>query len=462
MKKLFFSILGVSFLLLNSLVVKADITLSPNTSSATWYRIKSVRAVGNGHPPYLKASTENDITLDYATTGDDAFLWCFVGTDMDVSVRIYNKLHPTKEVVVSGGAIALSSIETTSNFRIGTDGEFYGFGRLDNPGVNLTYIHVSNGGGLTFYSFDAGSRWIIEDESLPIAIDKTVVEGLITAAEIRLVTDKDIPNFETDYADAITVLEDLLSDTKTALAASGITQAAVNALVNPLKKATDMYKFTTFELPFVASASAGEGATWYYLINKRNLGTGDDAYLTYGGALSQASKDNPSKDAQLWCFVGNNVDGFAMYSKAEYASGSLNYSFSMSAGLDKWFITNRTGATNFAIFNPTTYKYDYNEFNGIHGNEKTSGVVMYNDNDGGSFWNFELVGVISNIKEAGDNSISVYSENGAICIKGYEGEAMVVSMNGSSVKIDAQTPYAINIPGVYVVVIEGQAFKVNM
>jgi hypothetical protein len=107
--------------------------------------------------------------------------------------------------------------------------------------------------------------------------------------------------------------------------------------------------------------------------------------------LRQKTKVGNGSDAQLWCFVGDNADGFLIYLKAEPTKNiGLNDLKLSTATSNQWLIARKEG--KYSFFDPNReIKTANKEAQGIHaGGGGTNGnILIYNDNNDGSKWLFE-------------------------------------------------------------------------
>jgi hypothetical protein len=116
------------------------------------------------------------------------------------------------------------------------------------------------------------------------------------------------------------------------------------------------------------------------------------------------------------------------------------------------FNFNNTGDT------PIAYKYYRIVFlaNGGHNSINFAGWQLF---EGTLFEENPDLGTA--IKEIDtDAGVIIYVQNGAIHVKGATGNVIITSMSGISRVVDARTPYYAGIKGVYIVHVNGKAYKV--
>jgi hypothetical protein len=86
-------------------------------------------------------------------------------------------------------------------------------------------------------------------------------------------------------------------------------------------------RVTPYGLPIVASANTGAGAIWY-IINRDCGGT--DGLKPWvldisNGRIGIAwGGESPTNNAQLFCFIGNETDGYEVYNKAALTGATIN------------------------------------------------------------------------------------------------------------------------------------------
>lgn len=157
-------------------------------------------------------------------------------------------------------------------------------------------------------------------------------------------------------------------------------------------------------LPFTASASYAD-AKWYMVdmhSSNQALGAGNDYIWTYKAdadavkAPEQLIK-NPAElnEGQLWCFVGNLIDGFAIYNKAAGENMTLNVvsntakgAMGDAASATKYkLIKSKSGNTGIAdatCFLPV----GQSDYLNRQGDGENSELARWSDNDAGSSCRF--------------------------------------------------------------------------
>lgn len=468
MKKRFFYTIIVCFALMAQNAVQAEtITLSTDTGDgATWYRVKNVRASSGGRAAYIKADGYDAAVILADIEESDAFLWCFVGSSLD-NFQVYNKAflnNDAKLVGVDGdnGAakLATSSISWTYSWAFKDDGGSYGL----LPGsTNGNYLHGTLSTGVIFYGHAAtegGSAWTFEDATIPVVVDFSALNSLITEYTNQVTADKlNATNVE-KYGEGITAFEEAIAAAKTVADNSVSTQGEVNAAFDALKKARYAYTLAFIDLPF--TISQGDNMVWYKVKNMRRANEG---YLTYSNGELETTTSTGS-DNQSWAFTGDNFTGINIYNKADMANDAKLiydevFTISTSSWDGVWKLDRRIsdGSYYYGICNANGRydgSYTINDF--IHG-MLDGGTVFYGFGDDGSLWGFEALDP-SSIDNASDATVLVYAQDGKIFVKGAEAQAKVTSMTGQTAVFDAATPYSVAVKGIYIVQVNGKAYKV--
>ena len=267
-------------------VVKPELPIISSTdteSGANWYRVKNVRAADNGKDAYMKAVTlGDDIGMAGIEEEDDFFemedyanyLWCFVGNETD-GFQVYNKafLEDGARLVATGdpwpGFIRLEAEDTEWDYswEFVTEDDLSGLrtegaGDRSNEGGKINLLHGWTDDSnlrVIFYGFSP------KDDGCAWEFEKV-----------------DLP------------------------------------VVKP-------------ELPIIPSTDTGEAANWYRVKNVRAVAQEKDAYMkavALGADIGMAGIDEDNffelEDYAnyLWCFVGNETDGFQVYNKAFLEDGA--------------------------------------------------------------------------------------------------------------------------------------------
>jgi len=494
MKNKIFTLFIALFAILGTGVAETPFTFSTNTDAgAVWYRIKNARAVTEGRGSYLTAQvvagTSDAAVLQAAgaagTSGTDAQLWCFIGAE--TGFQIYNKAFLTNNAKLiskslNNSVYAVSSDAWTSYFTLLTDDQGnYGLLSSDVASAgaadaNQSAMHGLQNGYIYTYNFgDFGSKWVFESATTLIPIEKTALQALVTTITTKVIGNENDNTFASKYQKAIDKINGYLTTAQGVLDNSASTQADIDAQIPILQTENYFYDKTTVDLPFVPSSSpTATDVNWYFINNYGNStdGFGNPSYLTvaaagdndYQSALRQKVKDG--SDAQLWCFVGDNVDGFLIYSKADVTK-NLGYTlqFGTDVTTNKWLIENKSG--KYSIINPNGVietQWDQSE-GAIHaGGGGTNGnVIIYNDNVNNSKWLFEAKssGTISGVLKTSLENLIVYSGEGYVLVKGAEGLITVTTLTGISYKqIQAKENTVIPLSkGLYIVSVGGKSVK---
>jgi hypothetical protein len=152
-------------------------------------------------------------------------------------------------------------------------------------------------------------------------------------------------------------------------------------------------------VPITPSTDTGAGAKWYRVKNNRALVQALPGIYLSATAYSEVTFLTPAEasDNLLWCFVGNNTDGFQIYNKALLADGARLIADGNSAKVVKSFTTSSTTWNHAWTFEevgsfhalspgylPTGQDYETHLHGGMQGN-----IIFYTLWDSGSAWVFE-------------------------------------------------------------------------
>ena len=154
-------------------------------------------------------------------------------------------------------------------------------------------------------------------------------------------------------------------------------------------------------IPITPSTNTGEGAVWYRIKNSRALSQGRAAYMKADNYDTPAvMADITESDNFLWCFVGDETNGFQIYNKALLANDSRLVSVEGGNGAAKvvsavtpweytWAIHDDDGS--FGLLPGTTANPgSATNNNYLHGT-LDNGIIFYGHSatEGGSAWIFE-------------------------------------------------------------------------
>jgi hypothetical protein len=173
------------------------------------------------------------------------------------------------------------------------------------------------------------------------------------------------------------------------------------------------------DVPVVSSTNTTDGAKWYKIRNTRLTSNGGPNYMqaTGYGATPVSEAGSSTDEAQLWCFVGDNTDGYTLYNKAyldegarliptdiplppnpaEWEQGYLK--IVKPADNDwsgKWFIDlSKDKADEFGLYYLPGSRANY-----IHGQDANPySLLLYHFEDWGSFFAFEAYTPDDNLNE---------------------------------------------------------------
>jgi uncharacterized protein YjhX (UPF0386 family) len=476
MKKHFILILIACFAIAGQVMAALPVTPSTDTGEgAHWYRIKNLRAAGGGRGAYIKAADyDAEAVMDYADNSDH-FLWCFVG-DETSGFQVYNKAllnNGARLITVDNGtmgdwgAIKVVSSETawTYSWSIKNDDGYYGI-VSGMPVKGNVYIHGMNDFHIIFYGNTAkegGCAWAFEDATIPITVDFSTLIAVINEYTAKVDADKADPTTAEEYAEVIALFETAIATAQAVVDNPAATQLNVSVAIDVLKKANNEYRLGFIALPF--TISEGENWAWYKIHNERRA---VDGYLTYGNNVLETTAEANS-DNQLWAFKGNNNTGIHIYNKANlvnggeliYANGVFTISSTSWSGV--WKVDRKIdgGFYYYGICNTKgVYDGEYVPNDFFHGT-LTGGIVLYGFGDPGSSWNFIATSANSINTPGGLGAVSIFARDGVIYVNGATGTVSVFSITGKNVgAFDAGKPYTIKEKGIYIVRVNGKAFKV--
>ena len=100
-------------------------------------------------------------------------------------------------------------------------------------------------------------------------------------------------------------------------------------LLCSLFSVTAMFAQTPFKVTTIENGEFAEGTTWYTM----GIGTGAKLIKDNAGAdhIALGVSTPKGNDDELWCFVGNATDGYAVYNKQAGATQVLASKTTMSA-----------------------------------------------------------------------------------------------------------------------------------
>ena len=445
-----------------------------------WYRVKNVRHSLGTAPPYMKAV---DLGVHIGTEfheNSNNVLWCFIGTASE-GYQIHNRAFLNKETRVIGvdldgalGYIELADAATEWNdsWKFAEAGDAYGLTTTSGYGRGGQFLHGWSGENhsIIFYggADDDGCAWAFEAAGTEIPVDFSVLEALITACTEQVATDKlDAYNMEF-YGEGIAIFEEAIASAQDVVDNPDAAQADVNEAVLTLKKARASYALAYIDLPFELSKDGTWN--WYRIKNERRDREADAGYWTNNSGAISAIAENES-DNQLWAFTGNNFTGVNIYNKADMADGAKlvnigGFGISNLPWDGAWKIdrTINDGAYWYGIVNVNGRYNDgasaFEDF--IHTYQDGSGLVYYGFGDSGSWYDFEFVtSTGSSINNLSKDDIVVFAKDGMIYVKGTESKTKIYSLTGKLVDVfDAQNPYTVANKGIYIVQVDGKAYKV--
>ena len=468
-RNLFLLIAFIMLISQNALLAALPVTPSTDTGAgATWYRIKNLRAADGGKAAYMKAEAYNQAVIMADIDDADNFLWCFVGNETD-GFQIYNKAfleNGARLISVEGGngtaQLAPTDTEWNHSWLIKDDNGLYGL--LPGTATNDNYLHGTLDIGIIFYGHTAtegGCAWIFEDASQEIVVDFSALIALIEEYTIKVNNDKSNPATAEKYAEGISAFEAAIAIAQAVVDDPSSTQSNVSAALNNLKKASYQYSLALIDLPFTISTD--DNMVWYKVKNVRRAAEG---YLTNDGTgVITAAKEE--SDNQLWAFTGNNITGVNIYNKANMENGAkMIYSdgkfvVSSSSWDGAWKIDRRIddGSFFYGICNANgSYDNDYKINDFMHG-MLDGNLVFYGFGDFGSLYEFEKYGTDA-VEGISANDVLVYAANGMVFVKGSDTQAKIISVSGQTDVFNADEPYTVSAKGIYIVQVEGKAYKV--
>lgn len=486
MKKNFFTLLIACFALTSLNVMDAALPFTPSTDTgagAVWYRMKNVK-----NSSYLKISAyDADPVLDAIELANDAFLFCFVGDEIN-GFQIYNKAFLNDDAKVISPAFdwynklkfATSSNSDTwdtggwvwmfdgQNTVGGATNFFYLKEAYETGGNKYTlYFRAENGTSIFSCNYSGDDMgWEFEDPTAPIVINFTELETYLLTFSVALAADKADGDLYPKYKAGMDVFQAVIdgaqaiADTKGT--ANEATQNEVNAAVVELREAAENYRVSKIDLPFNVSTAS---MTYWYAIYAVGQGADGTCYWTYDNEATNKIKAGAFTEAdnQLWKFTGDNVSGIQIYNKA---TGDLmfNSSFTMSdVSSNIWKIDN-VGSEGYGVVwadasDAFNNSFEFNKH--IHAQYGTN-FMYYGISEGNSRWIFVLkASVNTSIEDASFGNVSVSSQNGAIYLTGTTEKASLYSLTGELVAaFDAETPYFVGAKGIYIVQVNGKAYKV--
>ena len=484
MEKRFFCVLIACFLGTSLSVVHAELPFKLSTdteSGAVWYRVKNVRAAASGYDSYMQAVGDNERVKMASFIGTDDFYWCFVGAE--AGFQIYNKAYAEdggRLTIIPGGytgytpLLAFADTEWNYSWKCITAQGRYG---LVSNFVNLLLHGLSGGSNMiVFYEQSptaSGSAWEFEEENEEIVVNFLLLNKYLEEYTDQVNADKAVASNVNKYGPGITTFQAAIAVAQAVADNPASTQSEVDAALSALRKASYQYHLAFTDLPFTKSPNAQNQLVWYNIINSnRQNNHGGSGFLTYTDEGKLVTTTPNNRDNQLWCFMGDNFGGMHIYNKANMANGAkLIYDDGFTISSDPWDGIWKVDFTTFYYEFPFwglcnangAYDQSYiiNDF--MHSTD-AGDIIYYGLYVYHSLFSFlykSTSAIPTSIQAVQDEAVSVYARDGKIYVQGSESKAALYSLTGGLLAVfDAGNPYSMDVKGIYIVQINGKAYKV--